>query len=174
MWDPSTSATYNTAHSKAGPLTLWARPGLEPASSWILVKIVTAELWRELRKAGFCFCFFFNEKWTRIDINKSFILRTSKRGQRHVKTWRDGDWKRLEKGWNKCIHSVNIFCFSIYSVEAPQDAWKGGSSKGRGSVRDKTHNRPNAMPGEGQSSWFQSLMNQAEPSDYSETEGMLG
>ena len=31
------SVTYNAAHSSAGSLTHWARPGIEPASSWILV-----------------------------------------------------------------------------------------------------------------------------------------
>ena len=31
---------YTRAHSNAGSLTLWARPGMEPLSSWILVKFV--------------------------------------------------------------------------------------------------------------------------------------
>ena len=30
------SANYTTAHSKAGSLTHWARPGIEPAPSWTL------------------------------------------------------------------------------------------------------------------------------------------
>ena len=33
----ATSATYSTAHSNARSLTHWARPGLEPMSSWMLV-----------------------------------------------------------------------------------------------------------------------------------------
>ena len=33
------SSTYTTGHGNAGSLTHWARPGIEPASSWILVKI---------------------------------------------------------------------------------------------------------------------------------------
>ena len=33
----TTSATYTTAHSSAGSLTHWVRPGIEPRSSWILV-----------------------------------------------------------------------------------------------------------------------------------------
>ena len=32
-----TSATYTTAQGNDRSLTLWARPGIEPASSWILV-----------------------------------------------------------------------------------------------------------------------------------------
>ena len=32
----TTSGTYTTAHSKAGSLTQWARPGIEPESSWTL------------------------------------------------------------------------------------------------------------------------------------------
>ena len=35
-------ATYITAHSNAGSLTYWARPGIEPASSWILVRFISS------------------------------------------------------------------------------------------------------------------------------------
>ena len=35
-------------HSNAGSLTHWVRPGFKPASSWILVRFVSAEPWREL------------------------------------------------------------------------------------------------------------------------------
>ena len=37
--DPS-SATYTTAHGDAGPLTHWARPGIKPTSSWMLIRFV--------------------------------------------------------------------------------------------------------------------------------------
>ena len=37
----SAIATYTTAHGNAGFLTHWARPGMEPASSWILVGFVS-------------------------------------------------------------------------------------------------------------------------------------
>ena len=33
----ATSVTYTTANGNAGSLTLWARPGIEPAFSWTLV-----------------------------------------------------------------------------------------------------------------------------------------
>ena len=40
------SATYTTVHGNTGSLTHWVRPGLEPASSWILVRFVSTEpLW---------------------------------------------------------------------------------------------------------------------------------
>ena len=39
----STSATYTTVHSNAGSLTHWARPRIEPATSWFLVGFVSAE-----------------------------------------------------------------------------------------------------------------------------------
>ena len=42
------SVTYTTAHDNAGSLTHWARPGIEPMSSWILVGFVTAEPWWKL------------------------------------------------------------------------------------------------------------------------------
>ena len=47
------SVTYTTAHSNAESLTHWTRPGIEPASSWILVVFVTSEPQWEL--PGFCF-----------------------------------------------------------------------------------------------------------------------
>jgi len=37
------SVTCTTAHSNAGSLTHGARPGIKPASSWILVGLVTTE-----------------------------------------------------------------------------------------------------------------------------------
>ena len=36
----ATSATYTTAHSNAGSLTHWARPGIEPTIPWFLVGFV--------------------------------------------------------------------------------------------------------------------------------------
>ena len=35
------SATYTTVHGNAGSLTYWARPGIEPTCSWILVGFLT-------------------------------------------------------------------------------------------------------------------------------------
>ena len=37
------SVTYTTAHSNARSLTHWVRPGIEPASSWILAGFITTE-----------------------------------------------------------------------------------------------------------------------------------
>ena len=34
------SATFTTAHSNAGSLTHWPRPGIEPATSWFLVGFI--------------------------------------------------------------------------------------------------------------------------------------
>jgi len=42
------SAIYITAHSNARSLTHGARPGIEPASSWILVSSLTTKPWWEL------------------------------------------------------------------------------------------------------------------------------
>ena len=44
----ASSATYTTAHSNARSLTHWVRPGIKPASSWILVGFSSAELQWEL------------------------------------------------------------------------------------------------------------------------------
>ena len=53
MWDPSLSSTYTRAHGNARSLTYWARPGIEPASSWILSRFLTTEPWWELLNAVF-------------------------------------------------------------------------------------------------------------------------
>ena len=42
---------YATAHGNARSLTHWSRPGIEPASSWMVVGFVTAEQWRELLRS---------------------------------------------------------------------------------------------------------------------------
>ena len=43
------SATYTTAHGNAQSLALQVRPGIEPASLWILVGFVPAEPHQELQ-----------------------------------------------------------------------------------------------------------------------------
>ena len=49
------SVTYTTAHSNARSLTLWAGPGIEPISSWILVRFLTC--WATIRITPFFFSF---------------------------------------------------------------------------------------------------------------------
>jgi len=46
----ATSETYTTAQGNAGSLTHWARPGIEPASSWILVRFISPVSWWELQE----------------------------------------------------------------------------------------------------------------------------
>ena len=41
------SVTYTTAHSNAGTLTHWVRPGIEPVTLWFLVGFVSTAPWRE-------------------------------------------------------------------------------------------------------------------------------
>ena len=38
----ATSVTYTTAHGNAGSSTHWAGPGIEPATSWFLVRFISA------------------------------------------------------------------------------------------------------------------------------------
>ena len=57
------SATYTTAHSNAGSLTHCVRPGIEPVSSWILVRFLTC--WTTAGSQRFfiyfvLFCFVFS------------------------------------------------------------------------------------------------------------------
>ena len=44
------SLQKSRAHSSPGSLTHWARPGIEHASSWMLVRFIAIEPWRELLK----------------------------------------------------------------------------------------------------------------------------
>ena len=44
----ATSSTYTTAHGNAGSSTYWARPGIQPVSSWILLRFISTEPQREL------------------------------------------------------------------------------------------------------------------------------
>ena len=46
---PAASATYTTSHGNAGSFTHWVRPGIEPASSWLLVRLASTELQWELQ-----------------------------------------------------------------------------------------------------------------------------
>ena len=56
------SSTYTTAHGNTRSLTHWARPGFEPASSWILVRFVSPEPRRELLHVVLiCICLIAND-----------------------------------------------------------------------------------------------------------------
>ena len=47
------SVTYTTAHGNTRSLTHWSRPGIEPASSWMLVRFVSTEPRQELLMSAF-------------------------------------------------------------------------------------------------------------------------
>ena len=44
----ATSVTYTTACGHTGSLTHWVRPGIKPASSWILVRLISLEPQQQL------------------------------------------------------------------------------------------------------------------------------
>ena len=48
------SAPYTTAHGSAGSLTHWVRPGIEPISSWMLVRFFSTKPWEELLDVDSC------------------------------------------------------------------------------------------------------------------------
>ena len=49
----ATSVTYTTAHGNTRSVTHWARPGVEPVSSWILVVLISTVPQWELPKGPF-------------------------------------------------------------------------------------------------------------------------
>ena len=48
LWIWAASVTYTTDHGSAGSPTHWARPGIKPAFSWVLVRFISAVPQREL------------------------------------------------------------------------------------------------------------------------------
>ena len=67
------STTYTTAHGNTGSLTHWARPGIEPATLWLLVGFISAEQLQELPN----FLIFANlivEKWYLVLIRLSLSI----------------------------------------------------------------------------------------------------
>ena len=51
--DPSCVCDHTAARGNVRSLTHWARPGIEPTSSWILVGLITVEPQRELHMSGY-------------------------------------------------------------------------------------------------------------------------
>ena len=76
------SATYTAGHGNAGSLTHWARPGIVPASSWMLVKFVNH--WATTGTPPLYFCdvccnfSFFSSNF--IDLSHLFFLRNLAKG----------------------------------------------------------------------------------------------
>ena len=54
---------YTTAHGNAWSLTHWAMPRIEPASSWILIRFVSAEPWWELHLISIAMWIFLTFLW---------------------------------------------------------------------------------------------------------------
>ena len=64
LW--ATSVTHTTADGNAGSLTLWARPGIKPASSWILVRFVNLWAMMGTLLLNDLSCKFTQIKWRRL------------------------------------------------------------------------------------------------------------
>ena len=92
------SVTYATAHGNARSLTQWARPGMEPATSWFLVRFVSPAPWRELQV--FFFFFFLNIQRLLNPMNPS-------------------------KTWNLCIH-LKISLFLAWGLGGMQVSFSNG------------------------------------------------
>ena len=48
-WIGAAAASLHHSHSNARSLTHWVEPGIEPMSSWVLVRFITTEPWQELQ-----------------------------------------------------------------------------------------------------------------------------
>ena len=58
MWIWAALAAYTTAHDSTRSLTHWERPGIEPSSSWILIRFVSTAPQLDLQWELFSFYFF--------------------------------------------------------------------------------------------------------------------
>ena len=78
------SATYSTAHGNARSLTHWARPRIEPASSWITVRFVNH--WAT-RNSGCMIKLYENSCIIRFDELLSSSTHSHARGIKHLSFW---------------------------------------------------------------------------------------
>jgi len=76
------SSTHTTAHGNTRSLTHWARPGIEPATSWFLVGFISTAPWQELWYSKYCIylilttnnCSFpYAENWVSIAYRVQFL-----------------------------------------------------------------------------------------------------
>ena len=100
----------HTAHGNDRSLTHWVRPGIQPVSSWILVRFVTAKPWQELP----CYQFLDNSCQIRLCIPRVFTLSELDRGLwlgsmllfHHHTYWSVQDLQQLALGF-KSINDRN-------------------------------------------------------------------
>ena len=64
--EPCLWPTYTTAHDNTRSLTHWAKPGIEPATSWFLVRFISTTPRQELSS-----CLFYEYMYSKIVIKKS-------------------------------------------------------------------------------------------------------
>ena len=75
-WIQAASATYTTAHGNARPLIHWARPGIKPVSSWILVGFVNHWATTGTASSGFLSRFHLDEYLLPKFYPSSFVFRS--------------------------------------------------------------------------------------------------
>ena len=108
---PAASATYTTAHSNTRPLTHWARLGIEPTSSWMLIRFINR--WAMM---GTMFRYIKSSRQSYEVGTKWSPFYTKKPRHRKVKTLRSGI--QFEAVWPESISS-----FNHYNI-IPLNYWK--------------------------------------------------
>ena len=86
------AASLSQSHSNARSLTHWARPGIEPTTSWFIVRFISAAPWRELQlflilgfnnltytRLPFCFLFIL------LSLHRSFIYAPKRKREFHIR-----------------------------------------------------------------------------------------
>ena len=79
--------TYTTAHGNAGSLTHWARPGIEPATSWFPVGFVSTVPQRELQHLAFPIGFSHLDQQSQTTTHSSLALRSAPELNDSLRNW---------------------------------------------------------------------------------------
>ena len=113
-------ATYTRTHSNAGSLTHQARPGIEPTSSWILVRFITT--WA-MTGAPYIIFFYTFVRWgeggTSFEFGSKLTIKVMCFCFRFCVVFccTLGTWKLLGHGWNpSCSCDLYLSCSNIRSL----------------------------------------------------------
>ena len=135
-WIGATTASLHHSHRNARSLTHWARPVIEPVSSWILIRFVsTAPLW-EVQQTFFEFHYYAGTHQFTKNMYSKLILRWMEGKHTYMNTYNKDmhgrlimDWRiRLrvvgDKGLSKMTCKLlSGFLFSIIGFSKVQDQY---------------------------------------------------
>ena len=129
------AASLHHSHSNMESLTHWARPGIKPVSSWILVRFVTTEPQQEQPKVGFLLLLLSFISLYILDINPSWWWVCFLLGLGRSSIFRGGleVWMHVSSSF-PCLFSrlsVGLSAFLSFFFSAAPTAYGGSQARGR-------------------------------------------